>query len=150
VQGADPATDNALVRFDGSGTKIQNSGIIVDDTDNLTTKGMVRIQNGSAAGAFVLGANVNDTKLTANERKLGRMGVPSYDSTTKTIAGISFDSQPTVNYADFGGHPSNSSSIAPDVIRFTVADTHNNAVNGARTLALQISKQANLTDMAGG
>jgi hypothetical protein len=151
VQGPASATDNALVRYDGAtGKKIQNSGIIVDDNDNLTTKGIVKIQNGAASGAFVLGADVNAKTLTANQRKLGRMGVPSYDSTTKTIAGISFDSQQTVNLADFGGHPKNTASIAPDVIRFTVADSHDNTVNGNRTLALQISKQDGLVDSAGG
>jgi hypothetical protein len=152
VQGPASATDNALVRYDGTtGKKIQNSGIIVDDNNNLTTKGLIKIQNGSASGAFVLGADVNATTLTANQRKLGRMGVPSYDSNgTKTVAGISFDSQPTVNFADFGGHPNNTASIAPDVIRFIVANSHDNAVNGARTLALQISKQDGLVDTAGG
>jgi hypothetical protein len=152
VTGPTNATDNALVRFNGTTGKIvQNSGITVDDNNNLTTKGIVKIQNGAASGAFVLGADVNATTLTANTRKLGRMGVPSYDSNgTKTIAGISFDSQPTVNYADFGGHPNNTASIAPDVIRFIVANSHDNAVNGARTLALQISKQDGLVDTAGG
>ena len=119
-------------------------------TGDKTTTGLFKIQNGAASGAFVLGADVNAKTLTANVRKLGRMGVPSYDSTTKTMAGISFDSQAYANYADFGGHPNNAASIAPDVIRFTVANSHTNAVNGARTLALQISKQAGLVDSAGG
>lgn len=146
------STDNAVARFDGTtGQIIQNSGIIVDDNNNLTTKGLIKIQNGSASGAFVLGADVNAITLTANQRKLGRMGVPSYDSNgTKTVAGISFDSQPAANYADFGGHPNNAASIAPDVIRFIVANSHDNAANGARTLALQISKQDGLVDTAGG
>lgn len=119
-------------------------------TRGNTTTNVVKIQNGAASGAFVLGADVNATTLTANQRKLGRMGIPSYDSTTKTVAGISFDSQANVNLADFGGHPNNTSSIAPDVIRFTVADTHDNKVDGKRTLALQISKQNGLVDSAGG
>jgi hypothetical protein len=151
VQGPTSATDNALVRYNGTtGKLVQNSGIIVDDDNNLTTNGIVKIQNGAASGAFVLGADVNAKTLTTNTRKLGRMGVPAYDSTTKTIAGISFDSQPTVNFADFGGHPNNTASIAPDVIRFIVANSHDNTTNGARTLALQISKQDGLVDMAGG
>jgi hypothetical protein len=152
VTGPTNATDNALVRFNGTTGKIvQNSGIIVDDNNNLTTNGIVKIQNGAASGAFVLGADVNATTLTAGQRKLGRMGVPSYDSNgTKTVAGISFDSQPAANYADFGGHPNNAASIAPDVIRFIVANSHDNAANGARTLALQISKQDGLVDTAGG
>lgn len=134
------------------------SDFITEESDTLqtvtnrgnSTTNIIKIQNGDAGGSFVLGANVNSTTLTANNRKLGRMGVPSYDSTTKTVAGISFDSQQNVNLVDFGGHPNNAQSIAPDVIRFVVANSHNNAADGARTLALQISKQNGLVDSAGG
>lgn len=135
-----PANDTAVVKLAGAQTI----------TGDKITTGTFKIQNGAANGAFVLGADVNAKTLTANQRKLGRMGVPSYDSTTKTVAGISFDSQVNANYADFGGHPNNASSIAPDVIRFVVANAHDNSVSGARTLALQISKQAGLSDTAGG
>lgn len=154
VKGPTNATDNALVRFNGTTGKIvQNSGITVDDNSNLTTKGVVKIQNGAAGGAFVLGADVNATTLIGNTRKLGRMGVPSYDSSEeapKTVAGISFDSQAAANYADFGGHPNNAASIAPDVIRFIVATEHNNSITGKRKLALQIAGKAGLVDSAGG
>lgn len=119
-------------------------------TGSKTFTNKLKIQDGDASGSFVLGADVNAKTVTANVRKLGRMGVPSYDSTTKTVAGISFDSQANANYADFGGHPNNASSIAPDVIRFVVANTHDNTINGARTLALQISKQNGLVDTSAG
>jgi hypothetical protein len=108
------------------------------------------LQNGAASGAFVLGADVNAKTITANTRKLGRVGIPSYDSTTKTVSCISFDAQTNASYADFGGHPNNASSIAPDVIRFVVADSHTNAVDCKRSLVLQLSKQAGLVDTAGG
>ena len=164
-------TGNTSVTSDASGNIVINSpttlawGSITgkpDMTDYVTVAGnqtvtgiktftnKLKIQDGDASGSFVLGADVNAKTLTANVRKLGRMGVPSYDSTTKTVAGISFDSQANANYADFGGHPNNASSIAPDVIRFVVANTHDNTVNGARTLALQISKQNGLVDTSGG
>lgn len=110
-----------------------------------TLTNTLKIQSGNPAGAFVLGGNVSSTGLTANTRKLGRMGVPAYPSNgstvTSTVAGISFDAQANANYADFGGHPRNTSSIAPDVIRFVVADSHDNNVAGNRTLAFQIAKQ---------
>ena len=113
-----------------------------------------KIQSGNPAGAFLLGADVFYSTLTANVRKLGRMGVPAYNSngTTNTtaMAGISFDSQAAVNYADFGGHPSNTSSVAPDVIRFVVATAHNNTASASRLLAFEISNQNNLVDAAGG
>lgn len=110
-----------------------------------TLNNTLKIQSGNPAGAFVLGGNVSSTGLTANTRKLGRMGVPAYPSNgstvTSTVAGISFDAQANANYADFGGHPRNTSSIAPDVIRFVVANNHDNNVAGNRTLAFQIAKQ---------
>ena len=119
-----------------------------------TITNTLSIQDGSAAGAFVLGADVNAKTMTASKRKLGRMGVPAYtangSSVTSTVAGISFDSQEKANYVDFGGHPNNAASIAPDVIRFVVANTHDNKIDGARSLALQISKQSGLVDEAGG
>ena len=156
-QASNPQTyshDTAYVGTDGhlysNSSQVVNLATAQTITGDKTTTGVFKIQNGSASGSFVLGADVNAKTLTANQRKLGRMGVPSYDSTTKTVAGISFDSQPNTNYADFGGHPNNASSIAPDVIRFIVADTHDNAVAGKRTMALQISNQDGLTDSAGG
>lgn len=37
VEGPGSSTDNAIARFDGTtGTKIQNSGVILDDSDNIT------------------------------------------------------------------------------------------------------------------
>ena len=159
-QGENPQTysqDTAYVGTDGH--LYSNSSQVVNLASTQTISGAktftnaLKILNGSAAGAFVLGANVNSTGLTANTRKLGRMGVPAFtaNGTTvnSTVAGISFDAQQYANYADFGGHPNNASSIAPDVIRFVVANSHDNSVSGSRTLALQISKQNGLTDTAG-
>lgn len=142
----DGVTSNIQTQLNGT-VKLAGAQTITGDK---TTTGLFKIQNGAASGAFVLGADVNAKTLTANQRKLGRMGVPSYDSTTKTMAGISFDSQQYANYADFGGHPNNAASIAPDVIRFTVANKHDNTIAGARKLALQISNQAGLSDTSGG
>lgn len=159
-QASNPQTyshDTAYVGTDGH--LYSNSSQVVNLANTQTISGAktftsaLKILNGSAAGAFVLGANVNSTGLTANTRKLGRMGVPAFTSdgstVNSTVAGISFDAQQYANFADFGGHPNNASSIAPDVIRFVVANAHNNSVSGSRTLALQISKQNGLTDTAG-
>jgi hypothetical protein len=41
VQGPVSATDNAVCRFDNSGTVIQNSGILIDDSDNMTGVGTI-------------------------------------------------------------------------------------------------------------
>ena len=160
-QGDNPQTysqDTAYVGTDGhlysNSSQVVNLATTQTITGAKTITGVFKILNGSAAGSFVLGANVNSTGLTANTRKLGRMGVPAYtsngSSVNSTVAGISFDAQANANYADFGGHPNNTSSIAPDVIRFIVANEHNNSISGARTLALQISKQDGLVDTSGG
>ena len=66
VDGATTPTDNSIVRFDGTdGVTIQDSGIIIDDTDNLTGIGTISsgaitssgaVQAGAETG-FVVGAN---------------------------------------------------------------------------------------------
>lgn len=38
------STDNAIARFDGTGGKIQNSGVIIDDSNNVSTDGTVYIK----------------------------------------------------------------------------------------------------------
>ena len=143
--------------IDAKTLKGKSNYVDIDTTQTITgdkiTTGVFKIQNGSPSGALVLGADCQYKTLQANFRKLGRVAVPSYDSAgTKTMAGISFDSQATTNYADFGGHPLNSSSLAPDVIRFVVSSTHNNSdlTSNNKSLVLQIAKQSNLTDSVSG
>lgn len=46
VTGPGTSTDNAVVRFDGAGgTLVQNSGVIVDDSDNITGVASITINN---------------------------------------------------------------------------------------------------------
>jgi hypothetical protein len=55
VTGPGSSTDNAVVRFDGAGGKtIQNSGVIVDDSDNVTAPGSVHIIGSSGAASTIL------------------------------------------------------------------------------------------------
>jgi len=57
VSGPASSTDNAIVRFDGTtGKLIQNSGVTIDDSDNITTPGNLTV-NGNAS----LGDNSGDT-----------------------------------------------------------------------------------------
>lgn len=157
AQGANPQTYSQLGVFAQNGRLFSNNSQVVNLDDTQTIAGskvftnVLKIQNGSAAGAFLLGADVNAKTLTVNTRKLGRLGIPAYNSNGGiAIAGISLDSQASTNFADFGGHVNNTSSVAPDVIRFIVAATHNNAVSASRITALTISNQDNLPDAAGG
>lgn len=57
VVGPASATDNAIVRFDSTtGKLVQNSGVTIDDSNNLTTTGSVTTgSGGGAAGALELG-----------------------------------------------------------------------------------------------
>ena len=53
VVGPAAATDNAIVRYDGTtGKLVQNSGITIDDSNNLSTAGTIGASNfsGSSSG----------------------------------------------------------------------------------------------------
>ncbi len=60
VVGPGSATDNAVARFDGAGTLLQNSGIIVDDSDNVTG-----INDATVSGQLGVGASsTNNVGIT--------------------------------------------------------------------------------------
>lgn len=62
VVGPASATDNALVRFDGtSGKAIQNSGIIIDDSNNIT--GVTSITASNTGGLRVLDTDASHSLL---------------------------------------------------------------------------------------
>ena len=51
VVGPGSSTDNAVVRFDGTtGKLIQNSGVIIDDSNNTTNPGMMAIGPNASTG----------------------------------------------------------------------------------------------------
>lgn len=52
VSGPASATDNAVARFDGTGGKtLQNSGVTIDDSDNLSGVAGITIDSGGSIGA---------------------------------------------------------------------------------------------------
>ncbi len=62
VEGPSSSTDNAIARFDGTdGTKIQNSGVILDDSDNITG-----VNNLTTAG-FTLTTNPGADKILVSD-----------------------------------------------------------------------------------
>ena len=81
VYGPDSATDNAVARFDlTTGKLIQNSGVIIDDSNNvtgvvnLTTSGSVTLSGGTANGvAYLNGSKVltSGSALTFDGTNLG-------------------------------------------------------------------------------
>ncbi len=65
--GSDPVTDNAIARWDGtSGTLLQNSGVIIDDSDNVS--GIVTLSaNAAAIGSGASGS----TSITSDAIEIG-------------------------------------------------------------------------------
>ena len=65
VNGPGSSTDNALVRFDGTtGLQIQNSGIIIDDSNNITGVNSLTANPSSNVSSLVLtGTNVTSNNL---------------------------------------------------------------------------------------
>ena len=49
-------TDNAITRFDGTAGNIQNSGVTIDDSNNVTTAGNVQLKN-----VIIRGTNTSNT-----------------------------------------------------------------------------------------
>ncbi|MHC4302674.1 MAG: hypothetical protein ACYS7Y_35895, partial [Planctomycetota bacterium] len=65
VSGPASSSDNAIPRFDGtSGTQLQNSGVSIDDSNNMTTPGTIDGRDVSADGSKLdgieVGADVTD------------------------------------------------------------------------------------------
>lgn len=68
VAGPASATDNALVRFDGAtGKIIQNSGVIVDDNNNITGIASISISKAGLGGTFVNTTDANSVQVAIFE-----------------------------------------------------------------------------------
>jgi hypothetical protein len=73
------STDNAVVRWDGTtGDAVQNSGVLIDNSDNITTPGDIQastivasvFQNSSYGGGYALestGTTLSESATTSNE-----------------------------------------------------------------------------------
>ena len=116
----------------------------VTATKTFTTQ--QKFQSGQTDGCIVIGADVGSNTLTANTRKLGRMGFPVNENTTLKCAFVSTDTQDAVtstlvkNNVDFGGRPGDTTSTSPDTMNFTVAKVHNTTSTSDKLLALRIDK----------
>jgi hypothetical protein len=64
--GPGSATDNAVVRFDGTGGgTTQNSGVIIDDSNNVTGIGQITFTTVAAASANAVGTTMTSTGANA-------------------------------------------------------------------------------------
>lgn len=65
VAGPGSSTDNAIARFDGTdGATLQNSGVTIDDSDNLTVSGQTKVAAGTEGLPGLSATGVNSTGLT--------------------------------------------------------------------------------------
>ncbi len=51
------ATDNAIARFDSTGGNIQNSGVLIDDSNNVTVPGLLDLRKASTANLIQFATN---------------------------------------------------------------------------------------------
>lgn len=95
-----------------------------------TIKGVLKIQNGQGTGSLWVGADVNKTTLTANQRRLARIVVPSFTDIELGATLLGWDSSgdanvPIINNSadivGFGGSKKISNATSPMGISFCVA-----------------------------
>lgn len=97
-----------------------------------TVNGVVKIQNGQGTGSLWVGADVNNTTLTNNQRHLARIVVPSFTNIERGATLLGWDSSGDTNVhiannsADmvgFGGSKKITNATSPMGISFCVAKT---------------------------
>ena len=76
-----PVTDNAAVRFNGTGGALQDSAMIIDDNDNVTVTGSVAIDNLTLDGNSISSTNTDGDIVLAPDGT----GPVEFDSTTTTV-----------------------------------------------------------------
>lgn len=77
--GSVPSTDNAVPRFDGTGGNIQDSGVILDDFNNLSVPGSLTVTGTSSYVLFPSLTTVQRNGLTPVQ------GMVIYNSTVHTM-----------------------------------------------------------------
>ena len=96
VAGPASATDNALVRFDGTGGKtVQNSGLIVDDSNNLSGVGTIGSGAVTSSGAVQAAAASGFVVGASGPRMMSGTGSPE-GVVTAPVGSIWFQTDSTV------------------------------------------------------
>lgn len=96
IAGPASATDNALVRFDGTGGKTaQNSGIVVDDSNNVT--GMGTLASGAVTSSGAVQAAAGSGFVVGSSGPIMRSGTGSPEgAVTAPVGSIWFQTDSTV------------------------------------------------------
>jgi hypothetical protein len=66
VSNAGTGTDNALARFDANGQTVQNSGVILDDSNNVSGIAILSASNLSVSGHISVSGNVDGVDISAH------------------------------------------------------------------------------------
>jgi hypothetical protein len=92
VVGPSSATDNAVARFDTTtGKLVQNSGVTIDDSANISTAGSISVgAGGSTAGYLELGQGTAPSAGTTSVRVYAPTSVTSYKLRVPGAAGTGF------------------------------------------------------------
>jgi len=105
-------TDNAIVRWDGTdGLKLQDSNIIIDDSDNVTGIGSLSCGNISSNDITAKGTITSDVRLTTDNMFRGYSSSDSFTidylgnlTTTGDIEGEQFTVNSTIDEGDNSQH----------------------------------------------
>jgi len=111
----------------------------------------VTIQNGQGTGCLIVGANVNSSNLTNNQRKLARINAPSYANKDLSATLIGWDTSgdsdsPVTNKSYdsvcFGGMKKITNCTSPMSITFCVTDTRAATAAANKKYALAMDANA--------
>ena len=113
VRGASSSTDNALVRWDGtSGKRIQNSGIGVDDSDNITIPGTGTISTMTNATGDFLTAPTNGGLITQRTAAQVLSDIGAADASTFDLQDVTDNDPVTTNSITTHGLTLNTSATS--------------------------------------
>lgn len=116
-----------------------------------TVNGVVKIQNGQGTGSLWVGADVNNTTLTNNQRHLARIVVPSFTNIERGATLLGWDSSGDTNVhiannsADtvgFGGSKKITNATSPMGISFCVAKTRESTAAADKVYPLAMDANA--------
>jgi hypothetical protein len=99
IDGPGSSTDNAVVRWDGtSGNIIQNSGVIIDDFDNMTIPGTLTV----GTGTLTLEELPGEFKISATNDLLNLFGADIFIGNADLVTGSGQGVLLTDDLSDFG------------------------------------------------
>lgn len=103
------ATDNRLIRSDGTGKGVQASGVTLTDTDDMTIPGDLTVQGELSVGDGTVAGKLTMNELTANGSNFRRWSIP--DALTADLDMRLPDAVPTEGQIMSFGAPSGGQSL---------------------------------------